>query len=86
MSTIFFNILRSVKNLEKYLRKTAWLSTVLTEKFIFYCGKDLPGFLEERRKAGLLTITDANQRAEKTALDVLASDGSKKKSSKKLDK
>ena len=55
-------------------------------KSIFYCGKDLPGFLEERRKAGLLTITDANQRAEKTALDVLASDGSKKKSSKKLDK
>ena len=53
-------------------------------KSIFYCGKDLPGFLEERRKAGLLTITDANQRAEKTALDVLASDGSKKKSPKKI--
>jgi len=51
---------------------------------IFYCGKDLPTFLNERRKAGLLAITDANQRAEQTALDVLSSETSKKKLPKKL--
>lgn len=26
---------------------------------VFYCGKDLPRFLEPRRKAGLLAITSA---------------------------
>lgn len=28
-------------------------------KSLFYCGKDLPKFLEPRRRAGVLTITDA---------------------------
>ena len=30
---------------------------VTTKKSVFYCGKDLPKFLEERKKAGLLKIT-----------------------------
>lgn len=58
---------------------------ITQDKSIFYCGKDLPKFLEERRKAGLLTITDANQRAEKTALDALSSETPKKKLPKKSD-
>ena len=30
---------------------------ITSSKSVFYCGKDLPGFLEPRRKAGLLGIT-----------------------------
>lgn len=61
-------------------------------KSLFYCGKDLPGFLEERKKAGLLTITDAYKEAAKTAVEAVAYEAPKpatppkKKSSKKSDK
>lgn len=58
---------------------------------LFYCGSDLPKFLEERRKAGLLTLTDANKDAEKSAVKTLEFIPSekpvtKKKSSKKSEK
>jgi hypothetical protein len=42
------------------------------KKSIFYCGKDLPGFLEERRKAGLLQITSAFTEAKESALEQLS--------------
>jgi len=37
-----------------------------------YCGKHLPSFLESRKKAGLLTITEKYQEAEKEALALVA--------------
>lgn len=39
---------------------------------IFYCGTDLPGFLEERKKAGLLKITPAFTDAKESALKQLS--------------
>ena len=59
---------------------------------IFYCGNDLPSFLEERKKAGLLTITEAYKDAAKTALEAVAYEAPKpttppkKKTTKKSDK
>jgi hypothetical protein len=41
-------------------------------KSIYYCGKDLPGFLEERKKAGLLKITPAFTEAKESALESLS--------------
>ena len=41
-------------------------------KSIFYCGQDLPGFLEGRKKAGLLKITSAYTDAQKSALEQLS--------------
>ena len=38
---------------------------------LFYCGKDLPNFLDERRKAGLLTITEKFTEDLTSALNVL---------------
>lgn len=73
--------------------KQAMFEYRLTQsKSLFYCGKDLPGFLEERKKAGLLTITDAYKEAAKTAVEAVAYEAPKpatppkKKSSKKSDK
>ena len=40
-------------------------------KSIYYCGKDLPKFLEDRRKAGLLKITEEFTEAKETAIEVL---------------
>jgi hypothetical protein len=40
---------------------------------IFYCGKDLPSFLNERKKAGLLTITEEYKEASVSALEALES-------------
>lgn len=39
---------------------------------IYYCGKDLPNFLEERKKAGLLKITPAFTEAKESALEQLS--------------
>ena len=39
---------------------------------VFYCGKDLPSFLNERKKAGLLTITEAHKESSVTALEALS--------------
>ena len=61
-------------------------------KSIFYCGNDLPSFLEERKKAGLLTITEEYKEAAKTALEAVAYEAPKsttspkKKTTKKSDK
>ena len=73
--------------------KPAMFEYRLTQtKSLFYCGNDLPGFLEERKKAGLLTITDAYKEAAKTALEAVAYETpkptttAKKKTTKKLDK
>ena len=38
---------------------------------VFYCGKDLPKFLESRKKALLLTTTDAYAQAKEEALSAL---------------
>lgn len=40
-------------------------------KSLFYCGKHLPKFLEERKRAGLLAITEKFKEAEAEALDIL---------------
>jgi len=50
-------------------------------KSLYYCGKDLPGFLEDRRKAGLLNITQALTDAKESAIETLSAP--KKKASKK---
>ena len=41
-------------------------------KSIFYCGKDLPAFLEGRKKAGLLKVTQQYKDDQKSALDAVA--------------
>lgn len=41
-------------------------------KSIFYCNSDLPKFLEERKKAGLLKITTAFTDAKISALEQLS--------------
>ena len=38
----------------------------------FYCGKHLPSFLEERKKAGLLNITPKYEEAAKEAMAVIS--------------
>jgi hypothetical protein len=38
---------------------------------VYYCGKDLPKFLEPRKKAGLLKITDQFTVEHESALDAL---------------
>lgn len=45
---------------------------VTTTKSLFYCGNDLPTFLEARKKAGLLTLTSKNSENLTSALDVLS--------------
>ena len=41
---------------------------------LFYCGKDLPKFLEERKKAGLLKITPQMSKDLESALTVLGTE------------
>ena len=50
---------------------------------IYYCGRDLPRFLEERRKAGLLNITEAFTEAQESAVEELSV--TKKKTAKKTE-
>ena len=38
---------------------------------IFYCGKDLPRFLEPRKAAGLLTLTTKHAEAKQEAIDAI---------------
>jgi hypothetical protein len=45
---------------------------ITTDKSVFYCGSDLPAFLEARKKAGLLTLTSKNSESLTSALDVLS--------------
>ena len=48
---------------------------------VYYCGKDLPSFLEDRRKAGLLNITQTLTEAKEEAVEILSTP--KKKAVKK---
>ena len=50
---------------------------------IYYCGRDLPRFLEERRKAGLLNLTEAFTEAQESAVEELSV--TKKKTAKKTE-
>jgi len=45
---------------------------ITKEKSVHYCGKDLPSFLEDRRKAGLLNITQALTDATESAVEALS--------------
>lgn len=45
---------------------------ITKNKSIFYCGKDLPSFLGERKLAGLLQITAAYTEAKDSAIDSLS--------------
>lgn len=51
--------------------EAAYEYRVTTDTSVFYCGKDLPKFLEERKKAGLLSITLEFTEDLKDALDIL---------------
>lgn len=60
---------------------------------ILYCGKCLPSFLNDRKKAGLLTITEEYKEDQASALKALAPETTdpeeipkKKAASKKSDK
>ena len=48
---------------------------------VYYCGKDLPSFLEDRRKAGLLNITQDLTEAKEEVVEILSTP--KKKAAKK---
>jgi len=50
---------------------------------VYYCGKDLPSFLEDRRKAGLLNITEAFTEAKEEVVETLSI--TKKKTDKKTE-
>lgn len=52
-------------------------------KSVHYCGKDLPSFLEDRRKAGLLNITEAFTEAKDSVVEELSV--TKKKTAKKTE-
>lgn len=50
---------------------------------IFYCGSDLPNFLEVRRRAGLLKTTEQLKIEKEAALEALSSTSSEPKAKKK---
>jgi hypothetical protein len=54
---------------------------ITKSKSVYYCGKDLPSFLEDRRKAGLLNITQALTEAKEEVVEILSTP--KKKAAKK---
>ena len=41
------------------LNDAMYVYRITKTESVYYCGKDLPSFLEDRRKAGLLNITEA---------------------------
>lgn len=41
-------------------------------KALYYCGTDLPKFLDERRRAGLLAITEEFTKEKELALEILS--------------
>ncbi len=56
---------------------------ITKSKSVYYCGKDLPSFLEDRRKAGLLDLTAAFTEAKESATETLSVP--KKKATKKME-
>lgn len=62
------------------------------EKSVFYCGSHLPKFLEERKKAGMLTLTAKHAEEKESAItaltvepatETIAEEKPKKKATKK---
>lgn len=45
---------------------------VTHSRSVFYCGQHLPKFLEARKKAGLLKLTEKFEEVKKEAQDVIA--------------
>jgi hypothetical protein len=41
---------------------------------VFYCGKDLPKFLDARKRAGLLTLTEKHAEEKETAIAALSTE------------
>ena len=76
--------------------RTALFEYRLTSsKSVFYCDFDLPSFLEQRKRAGLLAITEDYTKAAQSALESVAfvpepvkieTEKPKKKSTKKSSK
>lgn len=62
-------------------RDALYVYRITKTKSVYYCGKDLPSFLEDRRKAGLLNITQALTDAKESAVEALSVP--KKKAAKK---
>lgn len=40
-------------------------------KSVFYCGKHLPAFLDARKRAGLLTLTETHSKEKASAINAL---------------
>ena len=45
---------------------------ITEKKSVFYCGKDLPKFLEARKVANLIDLTDSHNDELQSALDILS--------------
>ena len=52
-------------------KEAAFEYRLTLEKSLFYCGKDLPAFLEGRKKAGLLKVTQQYKDDQQSALAVI---------------
>lgn len=48
-----------------------YIYQLTAKKSVYYCGKDLPRFLEQRKRAGLLKITDQFKVEYDSAIDTL---------------
>ena len=56
---------------------------ITADSYIYYCGKDLPKFLEERKKAGLLKITDQFTVEHNSAIESLKTEAIEESDSEK---
>ena len=65
------------------LNDAMYVYRITKTESVYYCGKDLPSFLEDRRKAGLLNITEALIEAKEAVVEALSV--TKKKTAKKTE-
>lgn len=65
------------------LNDAMYVYRITKTESVYYCGKDLPSFLEDRRKAGLLNITEAFIEAKEEVVETLSV--TKKKTAKKTE-
>jgi hypothetical protein len=65
------------------LNDAMYVYRITKTESVYYCGKDLPSFLEDRRKAGLLNITEAFTEAKEEVVETLSV--TKKKTAKKTE-
>jgi hypothetical protein len=65
------------------LNDAMYVYRITKTESVYYCGKDLPSFLEDRRKAGLLNITEAFTEAKEEVVEALSV--TKKKTAKKTE-